>query len=174
MEDYEVFTEEYTEEISFTSTSDDVSVGSDVIQSDPPETTEDISEDIKEDVSEVSEDATVFEDLLKEFIEQKVLENEKKEMVSEENDNNTDNVSDILDISDNEFNDYTEFFNDVISAINDNTDSINDCITFLNLQSSNNLYDSQFDNINGTNFLLVCIFAAILFNAALNFARRIL
>lgn len=174
MEDYEVFTEEYTEEISFPSTSENVSVGSDVLQSDPKETTEDISEDISEDILEVTEYDTVFEDLLKEFIEQKVMENEQNEMVSEENNNNTDNVYDISGISDNEFIDYTEFFNDVISAINDNTDTVNDCITFLNLQSSNNLYDSQFDNINGTNFLLVCIFAAILFNAALNFARRIL
>lgn len=124
-----------------------------------------------------------LEELLKDYIEN-CIENQNNSDIKEhdqENENdNSDKLSDDSEIlsedpeqsSDNltETIDYTDLLNEIIESnksINETNDTI---LQQQTLTSINNELSADIENISLTNFLLIMVFAAVLFDGVLHFA----
>lgn len=172
MEDYEVLTEEITEDTSPSSTTEVVPSDSDAFQSDPPGTTEYVMEVSPEVSSE--ETGQVFEELLKEFIEQKLNEGENVEEEQTENNINSVDGDSVSLLSDSNSIDYTQLLEDLLNYSQEILLSVNTANDNYDVYMQNNDINADLNNISLSNYLLLLVFIALLFNAVLNFARRIL
>lgn len=161
-------------EIVSEDTTTDSSVSSD-FQSDLPEMSEDV-QTVTEDISEEAPQETeqVFEELLKEFIEQKISEGENVEEVQTENNNDSVDGDSVSLLSDSESIDYTQLLEDLLTYSQDILLSVNTANDNYDVYMQNNDINADINNISLSNYLLLLVFIALLFNAVLNFARRIL
>lgn len=160
--------ENITEEVT-----QDISASSD-LQSDLVEISEDVHT-VPEEVPEVVLEQTepVLENLLKELIEQKISEGENEKTEQSTDNNDTGDSDNISLLSNSNETDYTQLLEDILSASQDLLTSANQANDNYDVYMQNNDINADINNISLTNYLLLLLFIALLFNAALNFARRI-
>lgn len=132
---------------------------------------ESIPEEVPEEVPEETDQA--FEELLKEFIEQKLNEGENAE--EEQTEKNIDSIDggNISLLSDSNSIDYTQVLDDLLSYSQDILLSVNTSNDNYDVYMQNNDINADINNISLSNYLLLLVFIALLFNAVVNFARRI-
>lgn len=123
------------------------------------------SEPVPESTPDLEQTEKTLEDLLEDYIESRLEENEQTDSEIQED----------TEISDSEvvIQDYSDYYSQIVNLLGENQIELETQNTTLEDYSENNNISAEFETISLTNQLLILIYVSILFTALLNFSRRI-
>lgn len=145
-----------------------------VIEETTEETTEEIidsppalneSEPVPDFNPDLEQTERTLEELLEDYIESRLVEDEENTMEGEED----------TTVSDSEIvvQDYSDYYSQIVNLLGENQIELKTQSTTLEDYNETNNIAADFETISLTNQLLILIYVSILFTALLNFSRRI-
>lgn len=123
------------------------------------------SEPVPEFTPDLEQTERSLEELLEDYIESRLVEDEENNLEGEED----------TSISDSEIivQDYSDYYSQIVNLLGENQLELKTQSTTLEDYNETNNIAADFETISLTNQLLILIYVSILFTALLNFSRRI-
>ena len=117
------------------------------------------------DLEQTEQTERTLEELLEDYIQSRVVEDEESDM----------EVDEVTSVSDSEIivQDYSDYYSQIVNLLGENQIELQTQSTTLEDYVETNNISADFETISLTNQLLILIYVSILFTALLNFSRRI-
>lgn len=123
------------------------------------------SEPVPEFTPDLEQTERSLEELLEDYIESRLVEDEENNLEGEEDNSVSD--SEII------VQDYSDYYSQIVNLLGENQLELKTQSTTLEDYNETNNIAADFETISLTNQLLILIYVSILFTALLNFSRRI-